>query len=79
MGGHWADLWTTFVKGLSHGGIKLRNSENSLLWMYDKKSGLVLAKRAYDLIVSDFLPHPPENPTSPRNSSALLGWLIIRN
>ena len=51
----------TFVKGLSHGGIKLRNSEDSLLWMYDKRYGLVLAKIAYELIVSDFLPHPLEN------------------
>ena len=29
--------------------------------MYDKKSSLVSAKRAYELIVSDYLPHPPKN------------------
>ena len=46
LGGNWDDLWTTFVKGLSHGGIKLRNSEDTLLWMYDKKSGPVLAKKS---------------------------------
>ena len=51
----------TFVKGLSHGGIKLRNSKYSLLWMYDKKSGLVSEKKSYELIVSDFFPHPLEN------------------
>ena len=28
--------------------------------MYDKKSGLVSIKKAYELIVSDFLHHPLE-------------------
>ena len=52
----WADLWTSFFKGLSHGGIKIRNFEDSLLWMYDKKSGMVTAKKAYELIVSVYMP-----------------------
>ena len=46
----------TFFKGLSHGGIKIGNFEDSLLWMYDKKSGMVTARKAYELIVSEHLP-----------------------
>ena len=56
LGGDWADLWTSFVKGLSHGGIKIRNFEDSLLWMYDKKSGTVITKKAYEFIVSEYFP-----------------------
>ena len=56
LGGEWVDQWTTFIKGLTHGGIKIRNTEDSLLWMYDKKSSLVTPRKAYELIVSESLP-----------------------
>ena len=46
----------SFVKGLTHGGIKIGNNEDSLLWMFDKKSGVVSARKAYELIVSEHLP-----------------------
>ena len=52
----WDDLWMSFFKGLSHGGIKIRNSEDSLLWMYDKKLGMVTIKKSYEFIVSVYLP-----------------------
>ena len=56
LGGVWADQWSSFVNGLSHGGIRLGNHEDSLLWMFDKKLGMVLAKKSYELIVYEHLP-----------------------
>ena len=52
LGGEWADQWCAFVKGLTHGGIRIGIAEDTLLWLYDKQSGTVTAKKAYDLIVS---------------------------
>ena len=60
LGGEWVDLWTSFVKGLSHGRIKIRDDENYLLWLYDKESGKVSTKKAYEVIVSDYFPPPSE-------------------
>ena len=60
LGGKWANLWTSFIKGLSHCGIRIGESEDSLLWMYDKVSGMVSAKKAYELIISDLLPPPSD-------------------
>ena len=45
LGGVWDELWSSFTKGLSHGGIKIGNHEDSLLWMFDKTSGMVSAKK----------------------------------
>ena len=64
LGGVWVEQWSSFVKGLSHGGIKslshggikIGNHEDSLLWMFDKKYGMVSTKKAYELIVSEHLP-----------------------
>ena len=56
LGGVWADHWTPFVKGLTHGGIKIGNNEDSLLWMFDKNSGVVTARKAHEFIVSEHLP-----------------------
>ena len=36
LGGEWADQWCTFVKGLTHGGIRIGTEEDTLLWLYDK-------------------------------------------
>ena len=47
--------WSTYVKGLSHGGIRIGNFEATLLWMFDKKMGKVTTRRAYELIVSEQL------------------------
>ena len=47
-------------KGLSHGGINIRDVEDSLLWLYDKDSGKVWENIAYDLIISDYLPPPSD-------------------
>ena len=55
--GDWVDIWTSFVKGLSHGGIKLRNTEDSLLWMYDKKSGNFTAKKALNSLCLNIYLH----------------------
>ena len=53
LGGDWAEQWSTYVKGLTHGGIRIGISEDTLLWMYDKQLGMVTTKRAYDPIVSE--------------------------
>ena len=58
LGGEWAEQWTSFVKGFSHGGIRIGDLEDSLLWLYDKDSDMVSAKKTYELIISDFLPPP---------------------
>ena len=56
LGGVWAEQWSSFVKGLSHGGIKIGNHEDSLLWIFDKKIWNGLCQKAYELIVSKHLP-----------------------
>ena len=53
LGGEWASQWTSYVNGLSHGGIRIGLSEDRLLWMFDEQRGKVTAKKAYELIVSN--------------------------
>ena len=55
LGGVWVDQWYSFVNGLSHGSIRLGDHEESLLWLFDKKLGMVSAKKSYALIVSEHL------------------------
>ena len=31
LGGEWAEQWSTYVKGLTHGGIRIGTSEDTLL------------------------------------------------
>ena len=52
LGGDWAAQWCSYVKGLTHGGIRIGNAADKLLWMFDEQQGSVTAKKAYDLIVS---------------------------
>ena len=51
LGGDWAVQWSSYVMGLTHGGIRIVNVEDKLLWMYDEQMGMVTAKKAYELIV----------------------------
>ena len=53
LGGDWVVQWCSYVKGLTHGGIRIGTAEDKLLWMYDNQMGMVTAKKAYDLIVSN--------------------------
>ena len=55
LGGVWAEHWSSFVNGLSHGGIRLGDHNDSLLWLFDKELGMVSTKKSYDLIVSKHL------------------------
>ena len=41
LGGIWKEQWTEFVKGLTHGGIKIGPIDDTLLWMHNKKNGMV--------------------------------------
>ena len=52
MGGIWKAKWTGYINGLSHGGIRLNETQDTLLWMHNTKNGEVTARLAYDLIVS---------------------------
>ena len=58
LGGEWVEQWTSFVKGLSHGGIRIGESKDSLLWRYDRVSGMFSAKNAYEFIISNLLSPP---------------------
>ena len=31
LGGVWSEIWTTYIKGLSHGGIRISNAEDALI------------------------------------------------
>ena len=44
--------WNTYIDGLSHAGIHLRQGPDTLAWLYNKKSGKVTARLAYELIAS---------------------------
>ena len=56
LGGAWSEIWTSYTKGLLHGGIRINNTKDSMIWMQNTKNGSVTAKKAYDLIVSYNLP-----------------------
>ena len=56
LAGEWVEKWSDFVQGLSHGGIKIHNTEDTLLWLQNPKNGMVTANSAYELIVSRNLP-----------------------
>ena len=53
LGGDWVVQWCLYVKGLTHGGIRIGTAEDKLLWMYDNQLGVVTAKKSYDLIISN--------------------------
>ena len=36
LGGSWNDQWIDYVKGLTHGCIRLKEVKDTLLWMYNK-------------------------------------------
>ena len=50
--GIWKEEWTGYINGLSQGGIRLKETQDTLLWMHNTKNGEVTARLAYDLIVS---------------------------
>ena len=54
LGGCWAEQWSSYVAGLTHGGIRIITSEDRLLWMYDEQRGIVTARKAYDFIVTNY-------------------------
>ena len=39
LGGKWNTEWDEYISGLSQGGIRLKESLDSLLWMHNKKNG----------------------------------------
>ena len=53
LGGDWAAQWSSYVKGLTHGGIRIGHTEEKMLWMFDEQMRKVIAKKAYDFIVSN--------------------------
>ena len=59
LDGDWKSEWTCFIKGLLHGGIRLSENKNTLIWMHNKENGKVTTMLAYDLIVSTNLTTSP--------------------
>ena len=59
LGGSWKDQWTDYVKGLTHGCIKLKEVKDTLLWMFNKVTGVVSSSSAYDHIISSLIPLSP--------------------
>ena len=53
--GTWKEEWSHFICGLSHGGIRLLDQKDKLLWMYNTENGEVSTKLAYDVIVTSKL------------------------
>ena len=59
FGGSWKEQWTDYVKGLTHGCIRLKEVKDTLLCMFNKATRAVSAKLAYEHITSSFLPLSP--------------------
>jgi len=61
LGGTFKSIWTEYVEGLSGACIRLTDHPDDLVWVYNKKSGSISAKNAYDCIVRSSSP-PATNP-----------------
>ena len=61
LGGTFKSIWTEYVEGLSGAGIRLTDCPDELVWVYNKKSGSISARNAYDCIVRSSSP-PATNP-----------------
>ena len=55
LGGSFKSTWNAYIKGLTGAGIRLTNSPDKLAWIYNKNSGSMTAKNAYDCIVRSSL------------------------
>ena len=53
LDGIYVAEWNCFVEKLYQEGITLKNSADSLVWHYNRKSGSVNANLAYKLILED--------------------------
>ena len=61
LGGLWKEAQSNYIKGLEHGGICINNQPDTLVWMYNKSSGMVKANLMYDLIANTLVPNRPDN------------------
>ena len=52
LAGQWEDAWSNYIKGLMHGGIHISNNSDTLVWMYNKTSGMIKANLMYDFIAN---------------------------
>ena len=58
LGGSWASCWNEYIDGLKNGGIKLKPSAERILWVHNKRDGMVMTTLVYDLMATSFLdPH----------------------
>ena len=85
LGGRWKVEWSCFIRGLTHGGIRLNGQRYSLLWMHNSVTGEVTTSLAYDLIVSSFMQPAPNKDISwvwncaiPLKIQCFL-WLVVDN
>ena len=52
LGGSWKAEWESYISGMPHGGIKLTNENDSILWSHNTVNGEDSACLTYGLIVS---------------------------
>ena len=55
MGGRWKKKWGLFLKGLVHGGIRLSDKMENILWMHNTENRDVTINMAYELITTSYL------------------------
>ena len=52
LGVLWKEAWSNYIKGLQHGGIRISNKLDTLVWMFNKSSGMVKANLMYKFIAN---------------------------
>ena len=85
LGGRWKVEWSCYIRGLTHGGIRLNGKRDSRLWMHNPMTGEVTTSLAYDLIVSSSL-QPIHNKAISRFWTCAISlkiqwflWLVVEN
>ena len=50
--GIWAILWDDYICSLNNDGIKLVETDDRLVWDWNKQSGIVIDKKAYEALIN---------------------------
>ena len=52
LGGLCKEAWSNYIKGLQHGGIRISNTPDTLVWIFNKSIGTVKSNLMYELTVN---------------------------
>ena len=83
--GDWKNIWNTFIRCLDLNGIRLTNTSDSLIWEFNKISGLISADKVYECIVNSYQPNLGSRLFSTLWSNLLprkigcFTWLVLKN